>query len=328
MREPSFLRQNKDKWLEYEELLFSDEKEPIDPDHLAELYIQLTDDLAYARTFYPKSQSVRYLNGLAARTHLFIYKNKKEKRNQLFHFWAYDLPVTIRETHRFIWYAFLIFGFGMLIGGFSEVMDQGYVRTIMGDSYVNMTLDNISQGDPTAVYKQGPSFNGFIRIAFHNLSVAFLAFSMGIFFSYFTMEILFSNGIMVGSFIMFFFNQGVIVDALPVVFIHGTLELSAIVIAGGSGLLLGHSFLFPKTHTRKYAVTEAAKKGIKIIFGLVPVFLMAGFLEGYVTRHSDMPFVLNMLIILVSAIFVGWYYIWYPIKLSRKLKAEAIMMNY
>ena len=318
MREPAFLRQNKDKWLEYEELLFGEKNEPINPDHLADLYIQLTDDLAYARTFYPKSQSVRYLNGLAARTHLFIYKNKKEKRNGFVTFWAYDLPMTIRASHRFIFYSLLIFCFGILIGGFSEVMDAGYARTILGDSYVNMTIENISRGDPTAVYKQGPSFEDSVWISLNNIGVSFLAFILGIMASFFTMELLFSNGIMVGSFILFFFNKGVLGEALPVIFIHGTLELSAIVIAGGAGLVLGNSLLFPKTHTRKHAVLEAAKKGTKIIFGLIPVFLVAGFLEGYVTRHSDMPFWLNMFIILVSAAFVGWYYVWYPITLSRK----------
>jgi len=78
MREPAFLRRNKDKWLEYEKTLSSGYHGNLDPDHLAELYVQLTDDLSYARTFYPQSKTVKYLNGLAARTHLAIYKNKKD----------------------------------------------------------------------------------------------------------------------------------------------------------------------------------------------------------------------------------------------------------
>ncbi len=95
MREPAFLRQNKDKWREYEQTLFEEknQKKKVNPDHLANLYVQLTDDLAYARTFYPKSKTVKYLNGLAARTHLAIYKNKKEKKNKFLEFWTTDLPL-------------------------------------------------------------------------------------------------------------------------------------------------------------------------------------------------------------------------------------------
>ena len=84
MREPAFLRQNRDKWLEYERLLFGEEAHQTDPDHLANLYIQLTDDLAYARTHYPRSRTHRYLNGLAARTHLLIYKEKRDTKKNFF----------------------------------------------------------------------------------------------------------------------------------------------------------------------------------------------------------------------------------------------------
>ena len=97
MREPAFLRKNREKWQEYEQHLFRGDWQNMDPDHLAELYVQLTDDLAYARTFYPKSQTVRYLNGLAARTHLAIYKNKKEKRNRLLTFWSQETPAGVPQ---------------------------------------------------------------------------------------------------------------------------------------------------------------------------------------------------------------------------------------
>ena len=93
MREPAFLRKNKEKWQEYEQTLFGAGKSAIDPDRLGKLYIQLIDDLAYARTFYPKSQTVRYLNGLAARTHLLIYENRKPDKNRLYHFFAEELPL-------------------------------------------------------------------------------------------------------------------------------------------------------------------------------------------------------------------------------------------
>ena len=312
MREPLFLRQNKDKWLEYESKLFGEQGETIDPDRLAELYVQLTDDLAYARTFYPRSQTVKYLNGLAARTHLEIYKNKKDSKNRLITFWTEELPLIYRDAHKHMLYAFLVFTFSFIIGAVSTVKEEGFVRVILGDGYVNMTLDNIESGDPMGVYKDENKLYMFVRIAFNNVKVSFIAFALGIFCSVGTVYILFTNGVMVGAFLMFFQQRSLTLEAWPVIYIHGTLELSAIVIAGAAGFMLGNSILFPGTFTRMQSVQAAARKGIKIMVGLVPVFITAAFLEGYVTRLTEMPMVVKFTIILLSLAFILGYYIFYP----------------
>ncbi|MDX2245550.1 MAG: stage II sporulation protein M [Bacteroidia bacterium] len=318
MREPAFLRQNKDKWLEYERMLFDSDQGKMDPDRLAELYIQLTDDLAYSRTFYPKSQTVRYLNGLAARTHLAIYKNKKEKRGRFLTFWTLELPLIYREAHRYMLYSMLIFTFTFLIGTFAAYTDEEFLRIVLSDEYVDMTLQNIHNGDPMGVYKDSPSFPMFVKIAYNNIQVSFLAFVLGIFCSFGTIYILFKNGLMLGSFFMLFHTEGIIWEALPVIYIHGTLELSAIVIAGGAGFMLGNSILFPGTHTRAYSIQKAATAGVKIIVGLIPVFLLAAFLESYITRLTEMPLANKLIIIILSLAFVVWYYIIYPITITRE----------
>ena len=53
MREASFVKRNKNKWLLFEDVL--DNKEQISPDKLSDLYIEITDDLSYAKTFYAQS---------------------------------------------------------------------------------------------------------------------------------------------------------------------------------------------------------------------------------------------------------------------------------
>lgn len=324
MREPAFLRRNKDKWLEYEKTLSSGYQGNLPPDRLAELYVQLTDDLAYARTFYPQSQTVKYLNGLAARTHLAIYKNKREKSNRFINFWKIELPLIYRKTHRYMLYSFVLFTFTFIVGFISTLESDTFARAVLGDGYVEMTIENIEKGDPMGVYKDDPSFPMFVSISLNNIRVAFYAFVLGIFISFGTMYILFHNGIMVGVFFAFFHTKGLIWEALPVIYIHGTLELSAIVIAGGAGFLLGNSILFPGTFTRLQSIQMAAKDGIKILIGLVPVFLMAGWLESYITRLTEMPLIVKLLIILVSLAFILGYYLIYPIYLERKMGKEAI----
>ena len=111
-------------------------------------------------------------------------------------------------------------------------------------------------------------------------------------------------------------------QSVLVIWIHGTLEISAIVIAGCAGLTLGNSILFPGTYSRGVSFVKGAKQGVKIIIGLVPVFITAAFFEGFVTRYTQMPMWLSLTIILTSLAFVVWYFIIYPIQLNKKADKE------
>ncbi len=311
MREPTFLRQNKEKWQEYEASLTQGSVSR-DPDRLAQLYIQLIEDLSYARTFYPRSQTVRYLNGLAARTHLQIYQNKRSRKQRLLTFWSEELPAILANSRRELLASFAVFSFVFLLGLLTAFSDDGFVRAVLGDQYVNMTIQNIEGGDPMGVYKDSPSFLMFLQIALNNIRVSFFAFAAGIFLSAGTLYLLFQNGLMLGAFFGLFYLHGNLWEALPVIFIHGTLELSAIVIAGAAGLKLGNSLLFPGTLTRRQSIQRQAKEGIKIIMGLVPVFLLAAWLESYLTRLTDWPLPAKLTVIVLSLGFVVGYYLWYP----------------
>jgi hypothetical protein len=96
MREALFIKQNTERWKEYEK------QKGIGPDELAESFISITDDLAYAKTFYPKSNTTKYLNGLASTFHQSIYKNKKEKSTRFVTFWRYELPLVFYKHRRII----------------------------------------------------------------------------------------------------------------------------------------------------------------------------------------------------------------------------------
>jgi uncharacterized membrane protein SpoIIM required for sporulation len=182
-----------------------------------------------------------------------------------------------------------------------------------------MTNENIEKGDPFGVYKSQDPMLMFLSIAFNNIYVSFRVFVMGLMFGVGTVYGLFYNGIMLGSFQYYFFSRGLGFDSVLVVFIHGTLEISAIIIAGAAGLILGNGILFPKTYSRLQSLIRAAKDGVKIIIGLLPIFLMAAFLEGYITRHTDMPVWMSGFILLASLAFIIFYFIIYPKMLLRKI---------
>jgi uncharacterized membrane protein SpoIIM required for sporulation len=323
LKEVVFIKNNEPYWKQFESFLKGDNE--IDADSLAELYIHITDDLSYASTFYPDSPVVDYLNGIAIQAHQKIYKNKKEKRARFLDFWKYEVPLAVRRSHRPLFYSLLIFCVAIGIGLFSIQTNPDFVRGILGDAYVNMTENNIEQGDPLAVYKSSSQGSMFIGISTNNVRVSFLVYVMGILGSIPAAYILFSNGVMVGAFVGFFIQKGMSWIALSTIFIHGALELSAIVIAGGAGLVLGNSFLFPGTYSRKDSLLEGARRSLKIIIGLVPVFIVAAILESYVTRlYIELGDIGRSIIVIVSFAFIIWYFIFYPIKVERDGRTTSV----
>lgn len=320
MREVTFLKKNADKWKEVEAFLAS--KDKVNPDKLADLFIELTDDLSYSRTFYPGSKTTQYLNSITAKVHQSIYKSKKERKERFIRFWKYEAPLIFYKHRMEIIISFTIFFIAMLIGVVSSAGDSGFVRMIMGDSYVNITLENIDKGDPMAVYKKMNGVDMFLGITFNNIRVSFFAFMMGLLVSFGTAWILMSNGIMLGAFQYFFHIHGLLIQSVLVIWIHGTLEISAIIIAGAAGITLGNSILFPGTYSRSQSFMIGAKEGLKMIVSLIPIFIVAGFLESFVTRYTGMPVFLSLTIILGSLTFVVWYFLIYPAKIINKYGVE------
>jgi uncharacterized membrane protein SpoIIM required for sporulation len=315
MREGQFIKRNLKRWEQYQQ-------PTEDPDEVAKRFTYLVDDLSYAKTFFPFGKTKKYINSIAANIYLSIYKNKKEKKQRFVTFFTTELPLVISRHQKVLLFAFLFFMAFVFLGVFSAYSDQTFVRAVLGDRYVDMTERNIANGDPFGVYKHGNEFAMFVYIAFNNIRVAFLCYSAGLFLGVGTIYLLFENGLMVGVFEYMFFHHHIGLQSVLVVFIHGTLELSAIVISGSAGLMIGNALLFPGTYTRLQSLRRAAKDSVKIIVSLVPVFIVAAFFEGFVTRHTGMPLWVSLTILVSSASFITWYYVLYPIRVGRRAKLQ------
>jgi len=316
MREAAFVRQNKDKWVKYESLL--QKYKSLNPDQLSNLYVELSDDLNYASTFYPGSNTVQYLNGLATTAHQKIYKAKKESKSRFITFFTKEFPREFHKHQKQLLWSFLIFAGFSLVGAYSAATDGSFLRSILGDAYVNMTLENIANKDPMAVYKQASETNMFLGITINNIRVALTAFSLGVLAGIGTVFVMMQNGVMLGSFQYFFYEQGLLWESARTIWIHGTIEISVIIVAGCAGLVVGKSILFPGTYSRLKSFTMGIKDGLKIVISTVPFFIIAGFLEGFVTRMTQMPDWLAIIIISLSLLLIIFYYIIYPILLSNK----------
>lgn len=319
MREVAFIKQNKEKWLNFEKAIFG--KTLKNPDELASLYIHLVNDLSYAQTYYPKSKTILYLNNLAARAFQKIYTTKREEKNRVVHFWKTEVPQVVYEYRRYVLYSFILFISFVTIGALSAAYDDSFVRLILSDNYVNKTLENIEAGDPVAVYKSGSNWGSFIGITLNNLYVGIKAFIYGVFGGLGTALVMLYNGIMVGAFQYFFYKEGVLWESVRGIWIHGSMEIFAIVIEGAAGLILGASILFPKTFSRLTSFKMGVKNGVKILISTFPFTIAAGFLEGFVTRYSNiMPNWLSVGIILTTLGLISFYYLVYPFIVNQKLK--------
>ncbi len=316
-----FIKKNADKWKEYQHA-------PTDnPDETAERFVSLIDDLSYAKTFYPKSKATRWINGIAAGIYQSIYKNKKEKYSRIFQFWKFELPLLFKRYQRIFLFTTGLFILFVSIGVFSSMHDEQFVRGILGDDYVDMTEENIARGDPFGVYKDGNPFSMFVRIGFNNISVAFKAFMGGFTLGLFTFFIMWYNGLILGAFQFIFFSKGLGIKSVLVIWIHGTLEISAIVIAATAGFILASGILFPGTYTRMVSFKRGAKDAAKVLICLIPVFIVAAFFESYVTHlmsqtfdkanNPGLPVWVSILILSVSFTFILWYFVILPIRLHK-----------
>ncbi|HAH54133.1 MAG TPA: hypothetical protein DCM02_02295 [Flavobacterium sp.] len=320
MREIAFIKTNKEKWLEFEQAIFGKAKK--NPDEMANLYIQLMNDLSYAQTYYAKSKTVVYLNYLASQIYQKIYKTKRTESNRLVYFFKTEVPLLLYEYRRYLVYAFVLFFATVFLGAISARYDADFVRLILGDGYVNTTLENIKDGNPVAIYKSGSNWGSFIGITFNNLRVGMMCYIFGIFGGIGTFYVSLQNAIMLGSFQYFFFQQGVFWKSVRGIWIHGSMEIFGIVIETAAGYILGASLLFPKTYSRMNSFKIGFKNSFKIFLSTVPFTIAAGFLEGFITRYSiDMPNWLSSFIILFTLAIISFYYLIYPFIVHKKIQS-------
>jgi uncharacterized membrane protein SpoIIM required for sporulation len=316
MKETSFIQQNKEKWERFEKLYESNAN---DPEELSNLYMDMTDDLSYAQTFY-KRRTVRvYLNQLAQKVFTGVHKQRGESLKKLLTVWKVSLPLEIYRARKNLLFALVAFMVYVVIGAVTTHFDPDFPRVVMGDGYVDMTIENIKNGVPLDVYQDESQLGMFIQITTNNMKVSFLTFFIGFFFTIGTHVMMFYNGVMLGAFQYFFKLKGLLITSFLGIWIHGAFEISSIVIAGAAGITAGNGWLFPRSYTRLQSLQLSTKRGLKIMMSLVPFVIAAGFLESFVTHnYQTLPEWSKWTLIMLSFGLILFVYVFYPIHVARK----------
>jgi len=327
MRESTFIDKNFKRWEEIE----SDLK--TDPDEISSDFIDLMNDLSYAQTHYPHSKISEYVNSLSSRVYKKIFLQQKQDKNPFYYFWVKDFPAIIGHHSKILWLSTAIFFTFCILGYVCSFIDTGFIEGILGADYVKMTEANIKKGEPFGVYKSESALNMFLSIFSNNLRVGLLLFISGIFLGIGSFYLTFTNGIMVGAFLSLFIQNNLGTDAIFVIMLHGTFELMGLVLECMAGLILGLSFLFPGTLTRKQAFRKGLSESVKIYIGTIPFTTIAALIESYITYLGKNGFettnifvlLLLSLVFISSWLFVIWYFFIYSRKLTEKYTYEQYL---
>ena len=324
MRETTFIDKNRSRWLEIE----ASKKE--DPDEISSDFIDLTSDLSYAQTHYPHSKITSYLNFLSAGVYKSIYQ--KQDKNPIVNFWKKDFPLILGHNQKVLWLATAFFIIFCVLGAICSNIEPNFIEAVLGKGYVDMTEDNIRKGIPFGVYADASPFKMFLMIFSNNFFVGLLVFMSGVLLGIGTFYHTFKNGLMVGTFLMMFFKHHLGFQAIFVINLHGTFELMGLILECTAGLILGLSFLFPYTLTRKQAIKKGMFESAKIFIGTIPFTFIAAFIESYITRLGSAGLQKSNLLVsgLLVVLFIScWaFLVWYFFIYSRKLAKETPLEQY
>lgn len=116
-----------------------------------------------------------------------------------------------------------------------------------------------------------------------------MAFGSGVLAGLVTAWIMVFNGLMLGGLTGLTAHYGIGFELWNFVIGHGVVELSVIFMAGGAGLSLGWAIIYPGLHRRRDALTMAARKSIYLILGCVPLLVLAGTIEGFISPNENIP---------------------------------------
>lgn len=279
---------------------------------LSEVFVEVTDDLSYSRTFY-RNRSVRvYLNQLAQNIFGGVYKRQPFSWRSVYTFFTEEVPEIVYVHRRELFISLLVFLLAATIGVISSVNDPDFASSILSSQYTQMTDQNIANNDPMAVYRTGTAFESFWAIFWNNIRIDLIVYSFGIFFAIGSLFILLFNGVMVGAFQYYFVGSGFLLQSVLTIWLHGTIEISTIVLSGGAGLITGKGLLFPGTYSRMEGFRHSATMGFKLFVAIIPFTLIAAIIEAYVTRQTGAPSWFKGLFILVTLAIVVLYFIILP----------------
>ena len=254
---------------------------------LASLYRSVAGDLARARTQGIGNILVQNLQSLTTRAYSQIYQgSRKQEWQGVVKFYQWGLPALVQQTFVYIALATALFLLGGLIAWWYAWSDPTFMSLIVPETMISQVRDRqeLWMGSIVGIEPLASS-----RITTNNLSVSFGAVAGGITAGLYTAFLLFYNGFLIGAVATLVGQNNLAYPFWAFVFPHGSLELPAIFFAGGAGFLIGRAILFPGKYRRIDALKFYGSQAVQLVFGIVPMLLLAGLIEGFFSPNPNVP---------------------------------------
>lgn len=250
------------------------------------MYRQTAADLSVVREDAGQAALARHLNGLLGRSHNLVYAGAARSRpRDAVDFLVNGFPLAFWRTLPYTLAATALFAAGALVGLLLSAADPGFERFILSGEM----MDTIERREmwTHGILAMKPLASSAIMT--NNIAVALAACATGMLAGLGPVYMMLFNGLMIAVVGSACFRTGMSVALWSFVAPHGVLELPAIFIAGGAGLLLGRGILFPGVLPRRESVAEAGADAIRLLMGVVPLLVVAGIIEGFVSPTAMAP---------------------------------------
>lgn len=254
---------------------------------LASLYRSVAADLARARTQQVGNTLIQSLQSLTTRGYTQIYQGSRRQEWQaVVEFYRWGLPDIVQQTFPYVATATALFLLGALVGWWYAWQDPSFMSLIVPQELISQVRDEhkLWMGSIVGIEPLASS-----SIMINNLSVSFAAVAGGMTAGAYTAYLMVFNGLLIGAISTLVGQNNLAYPFWAFVFPHGSLELPAIFFAGGAGLLLAKAILFPGQYRRGDALKYYGSQAVKLVFGIVPLLIVAGTIEGFFSPNPSVP---------------------------------------
>jgi uncharacterized membrane protein SpoIIM required for sporulation len=282
---------------------------------LASLYRSVSADLARARTNQVGEVITQDLQTLTTRGYSQIYQGSRRQEWQaVLEFYQWGFPTTVRQSGGYIALAVGLFIFAGVVSWWLAWRDPTFMALIVPDELIEQVRDRgeLWMGSIVGIEPFASS-----KIMTNNINVSLAAVAGGMTGGLLTTYSMLLNGIVLGTIGALVGQNNLAFPFWAFVFPHGSLELPSIFLAGGAGFMLARALLFPGQYRRVDALKLYGAKAIQLVYGIVPMLVIAGMIEGFISPNPAIPDVVKYLIgMVLFALLVAY--------LNRKKKTIPI----
>ncbi|NVJ24971.1 stage II sporulation protein M [Myxococcus sp. AM011] len=291
MEMAEFIESRRPRWEKLEKLLDQSEVRGLrglsldDARTLGKLYRAVSSDLLWVRARSGSADVSAYLNDLVGRAYALTYPGRRPRLADVWGFVARGFPALLRREWKMYVAAVLLLLAGAGFGYLGMMVDPDAAHYLVPAEHLELDpvqrAANEASGDGMSVGQQA-HFTSFLFT--HNIQVAFLCFALGVTLGLGTAVMLFVNGLFLGALAHVYAAKGMAGWFWAWILPHGIPEITAICIAGAAGLVIARGLVAPKGLPRGQALRMEAVTAVKLLFGTLVLFVLAGFIEGTVSQ--------------------------------------------